>query len=184
MALNVVDGEVSVGDASGTRLDQRAFRALYEKTARALHAYIWKSCGSKDLADDIFQDACLRFLSTAPAGLDEPAMRAYLYRTADSVIIDYWRRRKREERWTLQYWFDRKTPGASNLSGELADAFKFLKPQQRSLLWLAYVEGLDHREIAKAAGIKQKSVRVLLFRARKALTAILGRVGFQLEPRA
>jgi DNA-directed RNA polymerase specialized sigma24 family protein len=45
------------------------------------------------------------------------------------------------------------------------------------LLWLAYVEGFDHREIAAAKGVAEKSVRVLLFRARKALAAILSRAG-------
>jgi DNA-directed RNA polymerase specialized sigma24 family protein len=38
---------------------------------------------------------------------------------------------------------------------------------------LAYVEGFDHREIADAAGVKEGSVKVLLFRARKALAAVL-----------
>ena len=41
------------------------------------------------------------------------------------------------------------------------------------LLWLAYVEGFDHREIALALRVNQKSVRVLLFRARKKLAGIL-----------
>jgi hypothetical protein len=41
-----------------------------------------------------------------------------------------------------------------------------LKPAERALLWLAYVEGFDHSEIA-AAGIRSKSIRVLLFRARQ-----------------
>jgi DNA-directed RNA polymerase specialized sigma24 family protein len=42
---------------------------------------------------------------------------------------------------------------------------------------LPHVEGMDHREIAAAAGLKEKSVRVLLFRARKALAAVLERAG-------
>jgi DNA-directed RNA polymerase specialized sigma24 family protein len=40
------------------------------------------------------------------------------------------------------------------------------------------VEGCDHREIASAVGVKEKSVRVLLFRARKALSNLLQRAGF------
>ena len=68
----------------------------------------------------------------------------------------------------------RREPHADRSKGDdMTEAFGELKPQQRSLLWLAYVEGFDHREIADAAGVKEKSVKVLLFRARKALAGIL-----------
>ena len=51
--------------------------------------------------------------------------------------------------------------------------FDQLKTQEQTLLWLAYVEGFDHREIAVALDLKEKSVRVLLFRARKKLAGML-----------
>jgi RNA polymerase sigma-70 factor (ECF subfamily) len=67
------------------------------------------------------------------------------------------------------------------MSDDMTRAFRQLKPEHRSLLWLAYVEGFDHREIAAARGVQEKSVRVLLFRARQALAAILGRGGLGRE---
>jgi RNA polymerase sigma-70 factor (ECF subfamily) len=51
--------------------------------------------------------------------------------------------------------------------------FAQLKPQEQSLLWLAYVEGFDHREIASTLQLKEGSIRVLLFRARKRLADML-----------
>jgi len=51
--------------------------------------------------------------------------------------------------------------------------FGELKPQQRQMLWLSYVEGADHREIAAATGVREGSVRVLLHRARKKLASLL-----------
>jgi RNA polymerase sigma-70 factor (ECF subfamily) len=51
--------------------------------------------------------------------------------------------------------------------------FGELKPQQRQMLWLSYVEGSDHREIATALGVREGSVRVLLHRARKKLASLL-----------
>ena len=69
----------------------------------------------------------------------------------------------------------RKKPVVDRTKGkDMTDAFRELKPQQRSILWMAYVEEFNHREIAQASGVKEKSVKVLLFRARKALAAILG----------
>jgi RNA polymerase sigma-70 factor, ECF subfamily len=158
-------------------MDQAQFRALYQKTAPALRAYICRSCGSLDLAEDILQDAFLRFLRAAPAGLGEPQMRSYLYRTAESLIADHWRRWKREQRWEVESMFQKEAPPDREMSDDMTRAFRQLKPEHRSLLWLAYVEGCDHREIAAAKGVNEKSVRVLLFRARKALAGVLERAG-------
>jgi DNA-directed RNA polymerase specialized sigma24 family protein len=40
-------------------------------------------------------------------------------------------------------------------------------------VWLAYVEGYEHKEIAEIVGVKPASVRVLLMRARKRLADFL-----------
>jgi RNA polymerase sigma-70 factor, ECF subfamily len=155
------------------RMDQTAFREFYTKTAAALRSYVSRSCGSYDLAEDIMQEAFLRFLRTAPSGMEEPAMKGYLYRTADTLLIDHWRREKRNRLWSLEMLFRKDQKPVRSDTDEMTEAFRELKPQQRSLLWLAYVEGFDHREIAAAAGVKENSVKVLLFRARKALASVL-----------
>ena len=49
-----------------------------------------------------------------------------------------------------------------------------LKPKQKTLLWLAYVEGFTHHEIADVVGVNASSVRVLLSRARAELAGKLG----------
>jgi RNA polymerase sigma-70 factor (ECF subfamily) len=108
-------------------------------------------------------------------------MRSYLYRTAESLVADHWRRWKREQRWTAESLFQKEGPPDRDMSDDMTRAFRQLKPEHRSLLWLAYVEGFDHREIAAARGVREKSVRVLLFRARKALAAILERAGLGQE---
>ena len=66
------------------------------------------------------------------------------------------------------------------LRSDLGQALAKLKPRERQLLWLAYAEGASHKEIAKTSGMKEASIRPLLFRARKKLLALLG--GARLEP--
>jgi RNA polymerase sigma-70 factor (ECF subfamily) len=160
-------------------MDQASFQVFYEKTAPALRAYAIRSCGSVDVADDIVQDAFLRFLLSAPiASLSEAQMRGYLYRTVETLIVDRWRRLQRERE---------RTPAPQGFTEipeenpELANAFSQLDPKQRSLLWLAYVEDFDHREIAAVAGVKVTSVKVLLFRARQKLAALMKTVGVRSE---
>lgn len=49
----------------------------------------------------------------------------------------------------------------------------------RSLLWLAYVEGAEHPEIAEVLNLKEKSVKVLLLRARQRMESVLRKQGFE-----
>jgi RNA polymerase sigma-70 factor (ECF subfamily) len=60
----------------------------------------------------------------------------------------------------------------------MARVFTALRPEQRQLVWLAYVEGASHKEIGAAIGVRERSVRVLLHRAKRKLAALLGEAGF------
>lgn len=162
-------------------MDQAAFRSFYLKTAPALRAYIARSVGSVHAADDVLQDAFMRFLAKAPPGLSEPEMRGYLYRTAATLIVDRWRQRRRERKREQAAAETYDETVESHFDGDVDRAFRSLHPRQRSLLWLAYVEELDHREIAAATGVGERSVRVLLSRAREAFARILNRLGLRPE---
>ena len=60
---------------------------------------------------------------------------------------------------------------------DMARVFTALWPEQRQLVWLAYVEGASHKEIGAAIGVREGSVRVLLHRAKRKLAALLGEAG-------
>ena len=57
---------------------------------------------------------------------------------------------------------------------DLARSMARLKPRERDLLWLAYAQGSSHKEIAETLGLKTASIKLLLFRARRRLAALLG----------
>jgi RNA polymerase sigma-70 factor (ECF subfamily) len=52
---------------------------------------------------------------------------------------------------------------------DVARAMRRLRPRERALLWLAYVQGLSHEEIASALGLRTASLKALLWRARRRL---------------
>lgn len=155
-------------------MDEQAFQSLYRQTARPLWAYISRALDSRADADDILQEAFLRLLRSRPATTDPDLLRAFLYRVAGNLIVDRARRTKRERacvdrEGALEASVD---PDAA-LRLDMERTFRRLAPQARVMMWLAYVEGASHREIAEAVGVRERSVRVLLFRARKRLTALL-----------
>ena len=72
-------------------------------------------------------------------------------------------------------------PDRGDLRHDMSRVFAELKPQERALLWLAHVEGNSHEEIAAAIGVKSKSIKVMLFRARKRLGEMLTKKGLAPE---
>jgi len=159
------------------RMDEGAFCSIFEEMGPHLRSYIRRVSGDAALADDILQETFYRFLRADLPAMEKFQIKAYLYRTASSLMSDHWRRLKRERRWSLERLFRRETDEKTERGDEVISVFRQLKSQEQTLLWLAYVEGFDHREIAVALGLKEKSVRVLLFRARKKIAAMLGEQG-------
>jgi|SRR5678815_3865698 hypothetical protein len=71
-------------------------------------------------------------------------------------------------------WHQRRTQAIfqSKMPDKIG-SFAELKPRERALLWLAYVEGESHEEIAASLGVRPSGVRVLLFPARRRLRDLL-----------
>lgn len=162
-----------------TMMDESSFQQFYADTARSLRRYVHRVSGSAALADDILQESYFRYLRTPLPAMGEGQRRAYLFKIATRLVQDHWRHSKREAHWSAEEPAPENAGEDPNQGQstrwEMQRAFKSLKPQERSLLWLAYVEGAEHREIAETLGLKEKSVRVLLFRVRKKVAALLGR---------
>jgi RNA polymerase sigma-70 factor (ECF subfamily) len=158
-------------------MDQGEFTAFYHETAPALRGYIRRVSGDGQAADDLLQETYLRLLRAKPAAEDRAAMKAYLYKTATAAIYDRWRKQRRERLWSRWQAKPPAPPPPAAGTGDVTRCFQKLKPRERALLWLAYVEGYAHDEIAGTLDLKEKSVRVLLFRARHNLERILRQNG-------
>ena len=157
--------------AAMERMSREEFAAFYQQTAPALRRYLARIAGNADLADDLLQEAYIRLIHAAPEGGTQ--RRAYLYRTATNLAADHFRASRRE-RIGLGLWKWRQPVAvAPREPAGVEQAFAELKVRERALLWLAYVEGATHAEIAAALGCGQRSVRVLLFRARRRMEGLL-----------
>jgi len=159
-------------------IDEPSFLQLYRRTVTALRAYAARVLGNTTDADDIAQESYLRFVRSPPATDDPQQLRAFLFRIASHLMVDHWRRRRRERSRMDE---PARAEGSAGpdlpLRLDMARVFEQLRAQERQLMWLAYVEGADHREIAAALGLRERSVRVLLYRARHKLARLLRESG-------
>ena len=155
-------------------LDEGEFRAFHEQTARSLRAYLRRSLPAEQV-DDAVQEAYMRLLRTPHAGLPVDERRAYLYRIAANLANDAWRARKKEAAADVVPDELPAAPAAApGVRVDVTRALDRLRVQERTMLWLAYVEQASHREIASALDVKEGSVKVLLSRARQKMAAALG----------
>ena len=68
--------------------------------------------------------------------------------------------------------------GALDEAHDVRQIFSRLKPKERDLLWLAYVERFSHGEIAELIQAGTASIRPMLARARTNFAAMLKRRGY------
>lgn len=172
---------LGMGEASrdgAFSMDNEAFTAFYNRSARPLWAYLARVSGDPALADDLMQEAYIRFLGAAGAPSlteGEIAQRRYLYRIATNLLRDHWRKPRTASIEELPEFFFSIGNHASQheTNALLAPALAQMKPRERQLLWLAHAEGYSHREIAEITGLASPSIRLLLFRARRKIAALL-----------
>ena len=157
-------------------VDEARFEALYRAHASSIWSYLYRMTGNPATADDLLQKTFFRFLRANPQAASEDHLRRYLFRTATNLAFDYFRETKRERGREIVI-VDEGAHASADLRHDMMRTFAELKPRERALLWLAHVEESDHEEIAEAIGVKPKSVKVLLFRARKRLAELLKKKG-------
>lgn len=169
--------ELAGGEATAA-MDERAFADFYGATARAVRGYLFSACGDPALADDLVQETYLRWLRADTAFVDDEHRRRYLFKIAGNLLKDHWRRRRevpadgQEERLVENSAEDRVSHRA-----DVARAMSTLAGRDRQMLWLAYVEGSSHDEIAGALGLKTASIKSMLSRARSRLARSLRELG-------
>ena len=161
-------------------MDEETFRAFYDRNARGVWAYLVRVTGDRQMADDLLQEAFYRFLRAAASHENETHRRNSLYRIATNLARDE-RRRKLIRLPALVGGDDIERLAGSDHAGsterqtDVTRAMSQLKPRERAMLWLAYAEGASHREIADVLRVAPGSMKLLLFRARRRLAALLGR---------
>lgn len=157
-------------------MNEARFEAFYRATAGSLWSYIYRLTGNAATSDDLLQKAFFRMLRANPAVESDEHLRRYLFRTATNLVFDHFREFKRYESEDAIPPTGAEST-ARDLRHDMQKMFGELKPRERALLWLAHVEEASHEEIGEALGVKGKSVKVLLFRARKRLAAVLKQYG-------
>lgn len=139
-----------------------------------LHRYLVSRLRNNEVANDLAQEAYLRYLQLPDPGvLRKPD--AYLFRIAVNLIYEW---RMRQDRSPVTYSTELADKCAGTWAQSGADDYERLTsrehlqklldsmpPRPRQVLWMNKVEGKGYEQIARELGVKPRTVLNALARA-------------------
>jgi RNA polymerase sigma-70 factor, ECF subfamily len=151
----------------------------FECHRQALFGAAYRMLGTRADAEDVLQEAWLRWDRVDRAEVDEP--RAYLFRLVTRLALDQLRRVKARREAYVGPWLPEPlltSPGAEE-SAELTESLSMgllvvletLTPVERAVFVLREAFGFSHAEIAGMTGRTERAVRQLAYRARRHVDA-------------
>lgn len=164
--------------ALAQRGNEEAIGALYDAHCQAVFRYFKARSGDQQTAEDLTGEVFRRMLTGLPQyrALNLP-FRAWLFRIAHNLLIDYYRRESGHEVVPLQE--------AENVSADEIDpasaveqkltmehahrALSDLEPSQRDVLALRFLSELSLKETAFAMGRTEDAIKALQRRGLAAL---------------
>jgi RNA polymerase sigma-70 factor (ECF subfamily) len=163
-----------------TSTDEESFEAIFTRYYPLVYQLAYRCTGQRDEADDIAQEAFLRFYRTPPHATSEVERRAWLCRVTTNLGLNALRARQRRIYHEEQASYGVGQPAsedAAQLNPEqhaiaheqaafIRSILAELPERQQTYILLRSI-GLSYAEIAQATGIAPASVGSLLARAER-----------------
>jgi RNA polymerase sigma-70 factor (ECF subfamily) len=155
-------------------MNEKEFIKFYDDNAKAIYRYIFLRVNSKEAAQDLSSEAFLKAWNRISniGSLDIKNPRAFLYQVARNLVIDFYRKKSRNELSLdemeldipdLESNFEEKT----NLGLELEPiraALEKIKDDYAEVVIWHYLDELSVPEIAEVLDKSEGAVRVMLSR--------------------
>ncbi len=158
-----------------------AFAKLYDKYVDDIYRFTYYKVSSESDAQDITSQTFLKVWKSLSQGAQIENFKAFLYQTAQHLIIDLYRKRAKENHVSydnlnqeLSATEDQAQQLSVNLQADyILNLSQQLKSEYREILFLKYVNELNIKEIAIIMNKKPGNVRTIIHRATKALKNIV-----------
>lgn len=160
---------------------QGIFMKSYEENSDALFRYCYFQTSNRDVATDILQDTFTKTWIYLSEGKEVDNLKAFLYKVAKNLIIDYRRKKK-------SYSLDAITETGVDFAGEseeenvtnnfdkdfVVGKLEKLDPDDREILTMRYVNEMSIREISDTLDMTPNNVSVKIHRAVEKMKKVLG----------
>lgn len=159
--------------------NEQSFSFVYNHHVDDLFSYGISLGFQKETCKDAIQDTFYKLYITKEKLHHVENITAYLFKTYKHRLIDLYLKNRSEE--NIESYSDSFTTHVSILDEMInreenigirqtvESMLNSLTPNQREVVYLKYMIGLQHREIAEVLGIHEESARKLLYRAMEKL---------------
>jgi RNA polymerase sigma-70 factor (ECF subfamily) len=165
------------------RFDSSALAQIHDCFYKPIYRYLRYRIDDDQVAEDAASEVFLRLLDALQDGkAPRKSLRGWLFGTASHVVNDHFRRRYRVQNDDLA---DHEALPASaetdpehqlqlNLThARLRAVLADLTPEQQQVVTLRFGQGMSHREVAQILDKSEGAVKLLQFRALRALRRLL-----------
>jgi RNA polymerase sigma factor (sigma-70 family) len=162
------------------------FSSFYTQNRSELIAHANRIVKDKAKAEEITQEALVKFMLAAPELSSDDHALSYLHRTIENLCIDLFRAENRRPNLVALDEASAEVESVWQVSGDhsleisaaedaaiIRQALSLLSPAERAAIVMWEVEGRSTAEIAKELGIKESAVRHTVSRARASLRKVL-----------
>jgi RNA polymerase sigma factor (sigma-70 family) len=176
----------AVGSSTPATWSVAQFSSFYSQNRSELIAHAFRIVKDKAKAEEITQEALVKFMLAAPELSSDSHALSYLHRAIENLCIDLFRAENRrpnliglddataeiESTWQVSGDHSLAISAAED-AAIIRQALSLLSPAERAALVMWEVEGRSTAEIAKELGIKESAVRHTVFRARASMRKVL-----------
>ena len=153
------------------------FRQVYDEVYPIVIRIVYKITGDLDSAEELCQDAFIKFYERIDVVPDAEQAKYWLIRVAKNLALNFQKRRGRERRAYERVF---REPSRTLESGEtvvlkdessqaVKDALDVLPESLRTVIIMKEYGELSYKEIASVLGISEGNVKVRVYRARERL---------------
>lgn len=157
---------------------EQHFLTAYDQYADAIFRYCFYKTSNREVAQDLTQQTFLKTWTYLGGGQTVLEFRPFLYRTANNLIIDWYRKSKSDSLDSLMADGYEPKSKQSDPLGQVEYAWalatlKELNEEDQQLITWRYVEDMSVKEIAAILSEKENNVSVKLHRAMGRLKKLL-----------
>lgn len=158
------------------------FKKIYDATFNLLFKVSFRIVNDEEAAEDLVHDS---YIKANEKAMSFPTMNDatyWLIRVVKNASLNYAKRKTREKKALQREFYEDRRQMASGETDALRaetvkkakEALQQLPENLREVLVLREYADMNYKEIGKALGITEGNVKVRVFRAREALSKLIG----------
>ncbi|OGN12340.1 MAG: hypothetical protein A3B91_02215 [Candidatus Yanofskybacteria bacterium RIFCSPHIGHO2_02_FULL_41_29] len=155
------------------------FTKAYDDLSDAIFRHCWFRIGDRERAKDLMQDTFIKSWQYIKEGTEVNNLKAFLYRVANNLIIDEYRKKKEVSLDNLmaegfEPGLDERSKNEAGIDAKLAmSVINKLDDKYRKPILMRYIDELSPREIASILGESENNISVKIHRGLKQLKELL-----------